>query len=98
MPTQVRVYRMKPGELAVFVDEWLRQVVPLRRRFGFKIEHAWASEGDDVFVWVVSYLGDDWEAAERAYYDSPERRAMEPDPARHIAEPSAFMAQPVPPL
>ena len=47
MPTQVRVYRMKPGELAVFVDEWLRQVVPLRRRFGFKIEHAWASEGDD---------------------------------------------------
>lgn len=28
-------------------------------------------------------------------YDSPERRAMDPDPARRIAEPCSFRARPV---
>jgi len=35
-------------------------------------------------VWVVSYDGPDWDAAQRAYYDSPERKALDPDPAALI--------------
>lgn len=96
MRRQVRVYRIRAGELDAFVEEWRAAVVPLRRRFGFTVEHAWASEEDDTFVWVVGYEGDNWETAERAYYESEERRSMEPDPARRIAEPRAFFARAVP--
>lgn len=94
MRYQLRIYTTKPGELARFVEEWRAQVVPLRRRFGFEVVTAWASEEDDTFVWVVGYDGDDWKAAERAYYESPERRGMEPDPARLLAEPRAVWARP----
>jgi hypothetical protein len=93
--TEVRIYRITPGELDAFVDEWRAHVVPLRRRFGFEVTSAWASLEDDTFVWVLAYDGDDWESAERAYYDSRERRLIDPDPARHVAEPSGFRARPV---
>jgi NIPSNAP len=91
MTTQVRVYRVKPGELEAFVEEWRQRVVPLRRRFGFEIVAAWASEEDDTFVWVLRHSGD-FAAADRS---SPERAALDPDPARHIAEPHTFVARPV---
>jgi hypothetical protein len=96
MRHHVRVYRINDGELDAFVDEWRRHVLPLRRRFGFTVEHAWASEEGDTFVWVVGFDGDDWEAAERAYYDSPERAALDPDPARRVVGQHAFLARVVP--
>jgi len=86
MPTQIRIYRIKPGELDAFVEEWREHVAPLRRRFGFEVVGAWSSEADDTFVWIISH-GGDFEAADREYYLSPERAALEPDPARHILEP-----------
>ena len=95
MRAQVRIYRTRPGEVEAFAAEWRESVVPLRRRFGFTVEHAWASADDDTFVWVVGFAGDDWEAAERAYYESPERAALDPDPARRIAEARAVFAHPV---
>lgn len=94
METQVRVYRIRPGELDAFVEEWREQVVPLRRRFGFEVVAAWSSEEDDTFVWVLSHDGD-FASADREYYLSPERAALDPDPAGRIAEPRAFRAQPV---
>ena len=36
-------------------------------------------------MWIVGYDGD-LEAANEAYYDSDERRAMSPDPARLVVE------------
>jgi NIPSNAP len=95
METQVRIYRIKPGELDAFVDEWREHIVPLRRRFGFEVVAAWASEQEDTFIWVVSHDGD-FAAADREYYLSRERAAMEPDPARHIEEPRTLAARPVP--
>jgi NIPSNAP protein len=95
MPTHVRVYTIRPGEVARFAEEWRAQVVPLRRRFGFEVTYAWASEDDDTFVWVVTRDGDDWEEAEQAYYDSPERLALDPDPAARIVEARAFFARTV---
>ena len=35
-------------------------------------------------MWVISYDGPDWDAAQRAYYESPERKALRPDPAELI--------------
>ena len=94
MQTQVRVYQIRPGELEAFVDEWREHVVPLRRRFGFDVAGAWASEEDDTFTWVLTHDGD-FAAADRAYYGSPERASLEPDPARHVLEPRAFRARPI---
>lgn len=94
MQAQVRVYRIRPGGLDTFVQEWREHVAPLRRRFGFEVLDAWASTEDDTFVWIISHDGD-FASADRAYYASPERAALDPDPARNILEPRAFLARPV---
>ena len=95
MPTQLRVYRIRHGQLAQFVREWREQIAPLRERHGFVVEHAWASEQESAFVWALRFDGEDWDSADRAYYDSAERRAMDPDPARLIESPDAFFVRPV---
>jgi hypothetical protein len=92
--TQIRVYRLEPGAAEAFEREWREQVVPLRRKFGFEVLGAWASPEEDTFVWIIRHHGD-FAAADRAYYLSPERAALDPDPARHILEPRAFFARPV---
>jgi hypothetical protein len=92
--TQIRVYRLQPGALEEFEREWREHVVPLRRQFGFEVLGAWASAEEDAFVWIIRHEGD-FVAADRAYYLSPERGALDPDPARHILEPRAFLARPL---
>jgi hypothetical protein len=91
MELLLRIYTIRPGELDEWLREWREHVVPLRRAVGFELLGAWVSEsGADeaaTFTWLLGYDGPgDIEAANAAYYDSPERRALEPDPARHIAE------------
>jgi hypothetical protein len=92
--TQVRIYRIKPGALDAFVQEWREHVAPLRLQFGFEILGAWASGEEHTFVWIIRHDGD-FASADRAYYLSPERAALDPDPARHIVEPRAFLVQPI---
>ena len=83
--TQLRDYSIKPGQLDVFADLWSKMVRPLRQKKGFVVESAWKIPSESRFVWIVSYDGPDgWEAANRNYYDSPERKAMDPDPASFI--------------
>ena len=86
MPDQLRTYTIKPGEMAAWLDEWHRLIAPLRRRAGFEIIGAWTAESDQ-FIWILRYAGPNtWEEADAAYYASPDRTAMQPDPARHIAK------------
>jgi len=80
---QLRMYTIESGRLPQFAEEWRRMVVPLRRSFGFEVVGAWQVPADDLFVWVISYNGD-FAAADRAYYDSPQRAALNPSPARLI--------------
>jgi NIPSNAP len=82
MRYQLRIYGVLPGRAEDFAREWREQVVPLRRAHGFGVVGGWIEEGGDRFVWIVGH--EDFEAADRAYYESPERAAMEPDPARHL--------------
>ncbi len=85
MPDQLRMYTIKPGEMAAWLDEWGRMIAPLRRRNGFEVVGAWTTDADQ-FIWILRYAGPKtWEEADAAYYASPERKAMDPDPARHIA-------------
>ena len=88
MATELRDYHITTGELDQWVDEWRGGIAPLRRELGFTIERAWTVDEDSRFVWLLSYPGD-WEAfqaADRAYYDSPQRTSLEPNPARLIED------------
>lgn len=40
MVSQLRICRAKEGELDAFVREWNAGVLPLRRKFGFRVEGA----------------------------------------------------------
>ena len=82
MQYQLRDYTVRPGEFDEFLREWAELIVPLRRRLGFEVIGAW--RGENRFVWVIGH--EDVASANAAYYASPERAALSPDPARHLAE------------
>ncbi len=84
MELRLRIYEIRPGELDEWVDEWTRHVLPLRRKLGFGVLGAWVADEESTFVWLLG-REHGYEAADRAYYTSDERRALTPDPARHIA-------------
>jgi len=80
---QLRRSRIKPGHMREFLDAWLAGVYPLRKRFGFRFIGAWVAEGTDELVWILGYDGPEgFAAADARYYASPERAAVQPDPAR----------------
>ena len=82
---QIRVTTIQPGRLSQFVEEWTATVARLRRRRGFTILGAWTIEETNDFVWILGYDGEDgFAAADAAYYDSEERKTLDPNPARLI--------------
>ncbi len=90
MTWQIREYTVKPGEMKEWIEEWRSRIVPLRRNHGFEVLGAWRVDGTDQFVWIVGYDGPkSWQQADADYYQSPERKAIDPDPARHLAHVSA---------
>ena len=96
MNSQVRMYRIKKGELDAFVREWRAGVVPLRAKFGFTIDAAWLSRTDDRFVWILSYDGPGtFEARDALYYASPERKSLRPDPAARVEKIEHWLMEPV---
>ncbi len=88
MRYQLRDYRVIPGRMADFVALWRSQVLPLRERMGFCVAGAWSNPETNRFVWIVGYDGD-FEQADAAYYASPERRSVSPDPAELLERTSA---------
>ncbi len=88
MATQLRDYRIVTGELERFVEEWRTQLAPLRRSLGFEIPGAWTVTEEQRFIWLLRHPAG-WEAfdaADQAYFASPERASFDPDPARLIQE------------
>ncbi len=86
MTLQLRIYTINKGELEQFASEWKDQVRPLREKIGFRVFGAWISESTNQFIWLMGYDGSDpWEVRDSAYFNSPERKNMQPDPARRIA-------------
>jgi len=95
MQDQLRIYTIKPGEMGEWVDEWRRSIAPLRRQAGFQIVGAWTIEVENRFVWIIRYEGPKtWEEVDAAYYSAPERAAIQPDPARHIAKSESWLLRP----
>ena len=94
--TQLRDYTVKPGELDRFTEVWSKRVRPLREKKGFVVEGAWRIPSESRFVWIVSYDGPlAWEEANRSYSESPERKAMEPDPASFLVSQRLSLIDPV---
>lgn len=94
---QLRDYRIRAGELDRFAGEWRASLAPLRRRLGFVIPVAWTVPDESRFVWVLEHPGG-WDAfaeADAAYFASPERAAIDPDPARLIQEQRTVRLAPV---
>ncbi|MGI0091275.1 MAG: NIPSNAP family containing protein [Nitrososphaerales archaeon] len=82
---QLRIYKVKKGEMDELIKEWRENVCPLRVKFGFKVAGAWKIDSESRFVWMLEWNGPGtFQEADRAYYSSPERAAMKPDPTRHL--------------
>jgi len=68
---------------------------PLRRKFGFEAT-AWTVPGEDTFVWLLTYTGaGTFAEADAAYYASPERATLRPDPAEWIVTNETRWLQPI---
>ena len=91
MEHRLRIYRV--SDPARWLEEWRDGVAPLRRAHGFAILGAWLDEEEQTFVWLLAH--DDYAAADDAYYASPERHALDPDPARLIVEARELRVRPV---
>ena len=48
----LRDYRVRPGKMDDWLEEWSNKVYPLRLKFGFKVAGAWKI-GEDRFVWIL---------------------------------------------
>ena len=93
MTYQLRDYDVKPGEFDEFIAEWAANIVPLRRKFGFTVTGAWTNSEHTRFVWMLSR--DDFEAADREYYASPERAGLQPDITRHLTRIDTTLLHPL---
>ena len=94
MRFQLRVYTVQPGAMESWLAEWHAHVRRLRLAHGFSIVGPWVGDDGETFVWILGHDGD-FEAADEAYYASAERRALDPDPARHLGETkTVFMQSP----
>jgi hypothetical protein len=92
---QLRIYEIEPGQMETWIVEWRKHVAPLRRRHGFRVLGPWVDGA--TFVWMLGYEDTDgFAAADARYYDSAERRSIEPDPARHILSSQNRMLREVP--
>ena len=94
MLVQLRIYTINRGALQAFAQEWEASIRPLREKLGFQVLGAWMVKETNQFVWLLAYEGPgDWNDKDRAYYDSEQRRAMVPDPARHIARVEQYFVE-----
>jgi NIPSNAP len=91
---QLRDYTVQAGAMDDWLAEWAKVVYPLRRQFGFEVVGAWVNREQDRFVWIIGHF--DFHERDRAYYESPERTGLDPDPARHLVSTSTMMLEALP--
>jgi hypothetical protein len=96
MLAEVRTYKIRDGAMEEFVAFWRDHIVPVREAYGYQVLGAWNNPETGTFVWVVGHEAPDgWEAAEKIYYDSPERNALPRDPKEFLESAHTEVLQPV---
>jgi len=95
MEYELRNYLVEEGEMEDWLKEWKSRIYPLRRKFGFEIVGAWMVRGENRFLWILSYGGPmkSFAEADKAYYNSKDRKSVFPDPARHLVKTEAMMME-----
>ncbi len=93
MDQQLRVYQVKSGRMDDWIEIWRSQVLPLRHRFGFSVLGPWVVHGESRFVWIVGH--DNFSEANAAFYNSPERSALEPLIPEYLDKVEAWMLDPI---
>ena len=65
------------GDWKEFLDVW-RRIVPFRDKYGFHPLFAVSDVEGDLFTWAFDFAGEykDFEAAQKPYYEDPERAAL----------------------
>ncbi|MBM3450247.1 MAG: NIPSNAP family containing protein [Armatimonadetes bacterium] len=91
MTIQLRRYVIHKNQMDEFVKVWRDGVVPLRKKHGFRVLGAWITHDRNEFVWLVAHDGN-FAAADAAYYASPERGAITPNPSSFIAKSEVTLA------
>lgn len=93
MEFQIRRYKIRPGVMDEFIELFDTQLTPLRARFGFRVESSWRLDETHEFMWIVGHDGPEgFAAADQAYYSSPDRDAVSPNPLDLIDEANTSMA------
>lgn len=94
--SQLRIYTVDPATSTEWAGLFRQHLGPLREQYGFSIDSAYLSEDGARFVWVTSHdCPDGWDAAESAYYASPERNALPFQPSDYISAHDVTMVAPV---
>ena len=94
--TQLRTYTIRPGAMEQWITEWREQVKPLREKLGFKVAGAWVAAATSQFIWIMTCDGSQkWGDLDAAYFNAPERKAMDPNPARLIEKMEEVFIEPV---
>jgi hypothetical protein len=92
---QLRIYDIVPGRMEEFVVLFGR-IAEIRRSLGFDVLGPWVDADSDQFVWIAGYRGPQgFEAASRAYRESPERSGLMPDPSVFITSIETRMLRPI---
>ncbi len=73
MTTQLRRYTVADEAGLDRLVAWFPKLMPVRERYGFTVDWAYADRANLQFVWSVSHPGN-FEAALADYEPSPERR------------------------
>ncbi len=86
MPSQLRIYKIKHGQMANWLRFFEEKVVPLQRKYGIVARIAWVNSTDSEFIWVRDFAdGESIEAQENRYATSDERKHVIGD------EPKAYL-------
>jgi hypothetical protein len=89
---QLRLYGVHEGEWDAWISEWRERILPLRLAEGFEVLGPWRTE-DGRFAWMIGHE-DFAAAAAAAYFASPERAELDPDPARHLSTQETILLEP----
>lgn len=87
MVQQLRIYTVNRGMMESFIKLFQEQLIPIHQKLGMPVERAWVNDARTEFIWVRSFPSKEAiSEMEKAYFDSPERKAIGDLPQQHIAK------------
>jgi hypothetical protein len=87
MIAEIRIYTVNKGMMDSFVKLWNEQLVPIHEKYGLQILGGWVNRPQNEFIWIRVFDSvEDRDAKEKAYFASPERKALGDLPPSHMAK------------